>query len=112
MVPAAIVDGSVGVRHAGINFVLDDVGLNADGDYVPPAPAFAIVDGVLPPGLTLATDGRLGGTPTTGGTYAFTVEGEDANGFVATRSYAITIADPTPPQIDYTLTALSIGSNG
>ncbi|MBC7990886.1 MAG: PxKF domain-containing protein [Luteimonas sp.] len=69
--------------------------------YLPPMPGFAVVEGALPPGLAFAADGLLSGTPTTPGSYAFTLEGEDRNGFAATRSYAleVLIPDPTPPVV-------------
>ena len=38
-----------------------------------PAPTTTVTDGDLPPGLALGTDGHLSGTPTTAGTYDFTV---------------------------------------
>ncbi len=52
--------------------------------------------GKLPPGLKLAADGTLAGTPTAAGTFAFTVAA--ANGAVpdATRATSITIAEPPP----------------
>ena len=102
--PDVIVDGLVGTAHAGASFVLTDVGQHADGDYVPPSPGFAVVEGELPPGLSLSASGLLSGTPSAGGSFSFTVEGEDANGFVANRNYAITIvADVTGPEIGYLL---------
>jgi hypothetical protein len=69
--------------------------------YLPPMPGFALVEGALPPGLSFAAGGLLSGTPTTPGSYAFTLEGEDGNGFAATRSYAleVLIPDLTPPLI-------------
>lgn len=112
--PASVADGVLGIAHAGANFALADAGPNADGDYVPPSPAFAVVDGALPPGLTLSAAGAVGGTPTAAGIYSFTVEGEDANGFVATRAYTVNIiADSTPPAIAYTFTPpVPDGGNG
>ena len=102
--PEVIADGLVGTAHAGASFVLTDVGQHADGDYVPPSPGFAVVEGELPPGLSLSASGLLSGTPSAGGSFSFTVEGEDANGFVANRNYAITIvADVTGPEIGYLL---------
>lgn len=114
LTPNAIADGIVGVTHANVNLVLGDFGQNAAGHYAPPTPAFAVVAGTLPPGLTLTAAGLLSGTPTTAGPYSFTVEGEDANGFVASRNYSLTIiADTTPPVVSYTLTpAAPNGSNG
>ena len=111
--PGSIADGLVGSAHAGASFALIDAGPNANGDYVPPSPVFYADPADLPPGLSLSAAGVLSGTPTAGGSYTFTVEGEDGNGFTASREYTVTIiADSTGPQIDYTLTALSVGSNG
>lgn len=42
-----------------------------------PTPTTAVTDGALPPGLTLSTDGLLYGTPSTPGTYTFTVTGSN-----------------------------------
>ena len=46
----------------------------------------------LPPGLTLAPDGSISGTPTTPGTFGFTVTATDSTGATATRELTITIA--------------------
>ena len=101
--PASMAVGYVGVAYPG-SFSLVDAGQDADGDYVPPTPAFALVSGALPSGMSLNANGTLSGAPTASGTFNFTVEGEDGNGFVARRAYALTInADSTPPVISYTL---------
>ncbi|MBX3717350.1 MAG: putative Ig domain-containing protein [Burkholderiales bacterium] len=42
--------------------------------------AYAVTAGALPPGLALAADGTLSGTPTAAGTYGFTVTATDASG--------------------------------
>ena len=112
--PASIADGLVGTAHAGAGFGLVDASpsANASEPYGSAGAAYAVTVGSLPPGLSLTAGGVLGGTPTTAGSYSFTVEGEDANGFTASRSYTVAIADGTPPQIDYTITSLSPGSNG
>ncbi len=102
--PGSIADGMAGVAHAGASFALSDAGANADGDYVPPSPVFHADPADLPPGMSLSAAGVLSGTPTAGGTYTFTVEGEDGNGFTASRDYTVSIAaDITPPVISYTL---------
>lgn len=63
------------------------------------APNFAIVAGTLPYGTTLSAAGVISGTPTTAGSYDFTVLVSDASGCSGMRAYAITIlADvPHPP---------------
>src|SRR5512140_1412215 len=65
----------------------------------------------LPPGLTFTTAGNAGsllGTPTSAGTYAFTVTVSDALGQTATRS--VQMAVYTPPAIANT--AMADGSIG
>ncbi len=47
--------------------------------------------GVLPPGLTLATNGVISGTPTTNGTFNFTVKVTDALSDTATQALALTV---------------------
>jgi uncharacterized repeat protein (TIGR01451 family) len=51
--------------------------------------------GTLPPGLAVSSGGVLSGTPTTVGTYDFTVIATDVNGCTGSRSYSLTI-NPTP----------------
>jgi subtilisin-like proprotein convertase family protein len=43
------------------------------------------------PGLTLATNGTLSGTPTTAGTFNFTVKATDANSCMGTKAFALTV---------------------
>ena len=45
-----------------------------------PQPTYAIADGALPPGLTLAGDGFLSGKPTATGTYTFKVSATNTSG--------------------------------
>jgi len=57
---------------------------------------FAVSAGALPTGLSLSTTGTISGTPTVPGTYNFTVQATDANGFSGTRGYAVVVtAAPT-----------------
>ncbi|MFC0550253.1 hypothetical protein ACFFHJ_05090 [Planotetraspora thailandica] len=49
-----------------------------------PTPKIALVSGALPPGLKLATDGTLSGTPSQGGTYQFTLSATNGVGTAAT----------------------------
>jgi hypothetical protein len=56
---------------------------------------FWLGGGALPPGLTLAQDGSLSGTPTTEGTYQFTIRATDLSSFCSGgRTYTLTIAPP------------------
>jgi alpha-tubulin suppressor-like RCC1 family protein len=86
--------------------------LSGSNGYAPLTSAFAIADGDLPPGLTLSASGGLSGWSTATGNYAVTVEGEDDNGFVASRSYMLVVSnDDTSPQIVPTITG-TLGENG
>jgi hypothetical protein len=54
---------------------------------------WSVSAGSLPPGITLtASTGVLAGTPTTAGTFSFTVKVTDATGLTATKATSITIA--------------------
>lgn len=67
--------------------------------------SFVVTAGTLPAGITLAASGALAGTPTTPGTYTFTVKATDSAGNTGTRDYtlliqpigAIVISPPTLP---------------
>jgi hypothetical protein len=52
---------------------------------------FAITSGTLPPGLTFS-QGVIAGIPSVGGTYAFTVQGQDGTGNFTERDYTITVS--------------------
>lgn len=74
--------GQVGVSYA--------TGVFADGG-VPPY-RWSLVAGALPPGLSLTTSpGRIAGTPTTAGTFTFTLRVDDSGGQQATRQFSITV---------------------
>nr|WP_260178781.1 putative Ig domain-containing protein [Xanthomonas cannabis] len=66
--------------------------LSASGGTAPYT--YAIASGVLPTGLTLASNGTLSGTATVEGTFNFTVQATDANSFTGTQAYALTVAGP------------------
>lgn len=59
-----------------------------------PAFTWLLVPGVgaLPPGLSLSTSGVITGTPTTGGSYTFTVQVTDAGKRTASKSLSIAIS--------------------
>jgi uncharacterized repeat protein (TIGR03803 family) len=62
------------------------------------------ISGTLPKGLNLAASGLLSGTPTTNGTFNFTVKVTDAMSMTATQALAllINIVDKTPPTLSIT----------
>jgi hypothetical protein len=65
--------------------------LFADGGV--PDYTWTLVDGELPPGLELTeSPGRITGTPTTAGTFTFTVLVTDSRGATAERTFSITIS--------------------
>jgi hypothetical protein len=90
---SALEPGTVG-QAFGQNFFLS----GGAGPY-----SWAVAAGQLPPGLTLQTfaaptdaNNELAGTPTTAGTFTFTMRLTDFSGQQATQSLSITI-DRQPP---------------
>jgi hypothetical protein len=62
--------------------------------------AFSVSTGSLPAGLTLGSDGRLTGTPTTTGAYPVTIRVSDGQQSEATRSFTLNVCEaPTPMAI-------------
>jgi hypothetical protein len=77
-----LTDGRVGVSYAN--------GLFASGGVQPYR--WSLVAGTLPPGLSLqASPGRVQGTPTTAGSFTFTVRVDDSSGQSATQQFTIRI---------------------
>lgn len=64
--------------------------------------------GTLPTGLTLSSGSVLSGTPTTDGTYVFTVTASDAMGESASKNYIVFI----DPPVMFTTTSLPSGAVG
>ncbi|HEU5003587.1 MAG TPA: IPT/TIG domain-containing protein [Actinomycetota bacterium] len=56
-----------------------------------PAPSFT-ASGTLPPGLTLGSGGALSGTPTSAGSFAFTVVASNSAGTATSAAHTITVA--------------------
>ena len=67
---------------------------------------FAQTAGTLPPGVALTSSGALSGTPTTSGTFSFTITATDAVGATATGIFTVTIN----PQPTITTTTLPIAN--
>ena len=61
-----------------------------------PAPTVALGarSGALPPGLTLANDGTISGTPTTAGTYTFNLRAWNFTGSSTAGNYTYTVQGP------------------
>jgi hypothetical protein len=81
--PATLPNGTVGTAYNQV--------ITATGGTAPYT--FAVSSGALPTGLTLnATTGAITGSPTTAGTFTFTITATDVNGCAGSRLYEITIA--------------------
>jgi large repetitive protein len=78
-------DGRIGEAYS--------VGFAASGG-IPPY-SFAVNAGALPPGLALANNGVLSGTPTQLGPFQFTIQATDSTRERGTRAFSLTIRPPT-----------------
>ncbi|MDR5698757.1 putative Ig domain-containing protein [Agromyces aerolatus] len=65
-----------------------------------PTPTVSLASGTLPPGLTLSSAGVLSGTPTTAGTFTFTVGASNGVGSDATVTSTVTIQAASKPKAD------------
>ncbi|KQQ00671.1 hypothetical protein ASG06_15150 [Rathayibacter sp. Leaf185] len=75
-----------------------------------PAPTVSVTSGTLPPGLALDSAGRLTGTPTTAGVYAYTLSAGNAAGTVQVGD-SVTIDSATvAPSISGVVAAGMVGS--
>ncbi len=97
-VPPGILTGRIGLAYSW--------GFHATGGQAPYT--YAIVSGSLPPGLALSP-GTISGTPTTAGSYTFTIRATDANGCTGERAYTLTVACPV---ITLNPTTLPAGTSG
>src|SRR5712692_8670367 len=87
--PATLLDGT-----AGVNYSTTITASNCSAPY-----SFGVTSGSLPPGLTLqsatSTTITLAGTPTTAGTFNFTIGAIDQFGFRGSRAYTVIISPST-----------------
>ncbi|MFT3956764.1 MAG: putative Ig domain-containing protein [Piscinibacter sp.] len=80
-VSSTMSSGSVGVAYSG--------SITATGGSVPYT--YSVSSGGLPPGVTLSSSGALSGTPTTAGSYSFSVLAVDSGGATGTQTFSVTI---------------------
>jgi|GEM_PF-1651304 len=90
----SIDDNDVDNGHVGVPY---EFSFSASGGRLPYT--WSRPSGSLPPGLTLRTDGRIDGTPTTYGAWPFSVRVRDALGSNVVQSYVIRIFNNTEPVI-------------
>jgi hypothetical protein len=62
-----------------------------------PVPTYSISSGSLPTGMTLSESGELSGTPTTAGTYTFTVTASNGQSPNANKSITMSVVDANAP---------------
>lgn len=79
--PATLPNGTVGTAYSQT--------ITASGGTAPYT--FSVIAGSLPPGLALAVGGVLSGTPTTAGSFTFTVRATDSAGCFGSQVYTIVI---------------------
>lgn len=98
--PASLPNGSVGTPYSQT--------VSGSGGTSPYT--FSVSSGSLPTGLLLnSSTGAITGTPTTVGTFTFTITATDATGCTGSRLYTITIASPGCPAIVVSPTTLPPG---
>jgi len=83
IVPATLLNGNKGLPYN------QTFGVNGSSAVF----NFAVTGGALPPGLTFSSSGTLFGTPTTFGSYTFTITAtaSDASGCTVSQSYSMAI---------------------
>ena len=69
-------------------------------DFGTPPYKFSVIDGALPPGVTLDPNGTLSGVlgGASAGSYGFTIQATDNAGLTATEHFTWTVLPPTSPQ--------------
>lgn len=82
--PASLPGGKVSVAYS--------QSVTASGGTA--AYTYAVTSGSLPTGLSMSAGGAITGTPTTGGSFTFSVTATDANGCTGVKAYTIIIDTP------------------
>ena len=83
--PATLPDGALGAAYS------QTLSASSANGAVAPF-TFTVTAGALPAGLTLSSAGVLSGTPTTAGSFNFTVQATSSNGFSGTRAYTLVVS--------------------
>lgn len=74
------------------------------------SPTWSLTSGSLPPGLTLTVSGSINGTPSSNGTYSFTVQASESGYTPGSGSFSINIGGGSGPQITTTsIPAATVG---
>jgi uncharacterized protein YhjY with autotransporter beta-barrel domain len=100
LAPATVPQGIVGVAYS--------QAFSTTGGIAPYG--YAVTAGALPGGLTLSAGGTLAGTPTTAGSFSFTVTSTDSTGGTAAtvaQDYTVEIINAPPVAVDDTATVLA-----
>lgn len=79
--PSSLPNGTLGFAYTS--------NVTASGGTAPYS--FAVTAGAVPAGLTLNSNGTLGGTPTASGSFNFSIRATDANGCTGSQSYSVLI---------------------
>ena len=100
--PVSVTTSSLSAGHVGTAYSQSLAATGGDGSYT-----WSVISGSLPGGLSVS-GGAITGTPTTAGTYTFTVQATDGVGEIGTRSLSITVYTA----VTITTTSLGFGQVG
>jgi hypothetical protein len=92
-ITAKLVVAPVTISNAVLGIAISPVTLTATGG----TPPYQWQSATLPPGLVLALNGTLSGTPSAAGTFSFTVYAVDSSGVLSSGTGQVTVALPTAP---------------
>lgn len=98
--PSSVGNGVVGVAYSQTLSASDGV-----SPYT-----YAVTAGALPTGLSLSSAGAITGTPTTAGTYSFTVTATDASSNTGSQAYSGVTISAAPAFTRRSLGTLGVGS--
>jgi hypothetical protein len=102
--PLSIISGSLPAGRVGESY---STSIGAAGGN--PPYSFSLLSGSLPPGISLAPDGRLQGTPSQTGTFSFAVQVRDSGQGSSSGSFSIQIL---PPALSILTSSLPDGAVG